>query len=503
MGLDVELSAPSINPATGCLKNWKPVRTCWYGYISHAWILIFHLCHSGTDSYPHVEQSNRTLTLGVNRRPPFWNDLWPLHHTSSNDSKELFCFWNISKIQTWYIYKAFFENFCIFQIGLKGTWAQNSTPAFMNPSQVFQTLAMQLSRRLWIQRSHFSGPLALWNVLSFEKFLSEHWIQMNDQRVCHPRLQWWTVQLTSGVMLKGVPQRMSLSQKKGTLLWLRLTRTPCIKHVIVRGKDDGTVCCMCSARCSESCGFHEHLPADPSGPSLVRSRVFFLVGSLNFLSPSLSRVSKTFSLPSRSLYLCGFLPTHWLPLTLQYKWRCKKGFWENKMQALQCICCHQCHDLIFFKFTLTHGNISQFPRARVIVAFALLCCELERRMFHFTTRAQYFATGLSILFHRWACWHSATILDSQRTTHHHPSGSQMIYITGFKNRGFLVCSAHSMSTWAQLTIYINNPGTLRKNMEIIHPLNTINSHCKKCFLGIVKYVPVCILVLTDLKDEMK
>lgn len=58
MGLDEELSDLSINPATGSLENWRPVRTCWYGYISHAWILSFHLCHSGTVSSPHAEQSN-------------------------------------------------------------------------------------------------------------------------------------------------------------------------------------------------------------------------------------------------------------------------------------------------------------------------------------------------------------------------------------------------------------------------------------------------------------
>lgn len=64
MGLDEELSDPSINPATGSLESWRPGRTCWYGCISHAWILISHLCHSGTLLYPLVEQSNRTSTLG-------------------------------------------------------------------------------------------------------------------------------------------------------------------------------------------------------------------------------------------------------------------------------------------------------------------------------------------------------------------------------------------------------------------------------------------------------
>lgn len=78
VGLDKELSDPSINPATGSLESWRPVRTCWYGCISHAWILIFHLCHSGILSYPHVEQRIRTLTLGVTRRLPFRNELWPM-----------------------------------------------------------------------------------------------------------------------------------------------------------------------------------------------------------------------------------------------------------------------------------------------------------------------------------------------------------------------------------------------------------------------------------------
>lgn len=147
----------------------------------------------------------------------------------------------------------------------------------------------------------------------------------------------------------------------------------------------------CVLLCSIVCfSWAIHLSADPSGPSLVPPLFFLLVGSLTFLSPSLSIVSKTFSLPSLSLYLCFRVLTVSCRLTDFSRPCCidgvKKASGENKTQALQCICCHQCPDLIFFKLTLTDGNISQFPRATVHVAW-LSCAVSWNGAFHFTARA--------------------------------------------------------------------------------------------------------------------
>lgn len=179
----------------------------------------------------------------------------------------------------------------------------------------------------------------------------------------------------------------------------------------------------CVLLCSIVCfSWAIHLSADPSGPSLVPPLFFLLVGSLTFLSPSLSIVSKTFSLPSLSLYLCFRVLTVSCRLTDFSRPCCidgvKKASGENKTQALQCICCHQCPDLIFFKLTLTDAT---FPSSQELQSMLLGFPVLWAGMARFISQQELrnFTTGLSTRLHLWTWWEWAMTTASQRTTRHH------------------------------------------------------------------------------------
>lgn len=88
-----------------------------------------------------MRNSNRTSTLGWPQGflSEMIFDPWPLHHISSHDSLDIFFLVGKSPKSRHEIYIKHLRE--LFIRGLKGTWSQNSPPAFMNPSQVFPDIS--------------------------------------------------------------------------------------------------------------------------------------------------------------------------------------------------------------------------------------------------------------------------------------------------------------------------------------------------------------------------
>lgn len=116
-----------------------------------------------------------------------------------------------------------------------------------------------------------------------------------------------------------------------------------------------------------------HLPADPSGPSLLPSLFFILVGSLTFFSLSLSGVRKTFSPLSLFLYLCFCLLAVSCRLT-DFRWPCCID--QVRKKASGKTRCRPCNasavtSVVTSSFSSSHLHMVTFPDSQELQSLLL------------------------------------------------------------------------------------------------------------------------------------